>query len=246
MSRFDFGDSLYKEANSSNRQRLSYAEIEVKKGLEAGPFQLLKNAKTETELEQRKALIQGRVDELVTLASNKYEVDAQALQAYASTKVAEVAVTKPKSVKPDSPIGGSSEDSKYADTDKTPDVDGKTTVDDEKAVVEEPKRHKLETVDLNKDKQKDASVKESASSLDLLDLMEICKEYNQMGWAVVEQLETYLETGSLEGLNPNAVEYFQDFLRKVVQVAQGTLAGEEALTELNQLETLPVDEDEIY
>jgi len=50
---------------------------------------------------------------------------------------------------------------------------------------------------------------------DMADILNVCKEYTRLGWAVQEQLETALDKGGdVDGgeLNPNALDQLDDFL----------------------------------
>lgn len=51
--------------------------------------------------------------------------------------------------------------------------------------------------------------------MELSDLIEICRSWNRMGWAVQSQLESVLDGSPLEDQNPNALEMILDFLRDV-------------------------------
>ena len=46
-------------------------------------------------------------------------------------------------------------------------------------------------------------------------ILEICKSYSNLGWSCQEQLHTMIDTGDLEGLNPNAVRYNLEFLNNI-------------------------------
>lgn len=58
--------------------------------------------------------------------------------------------------------------------------------------------------------------------MDISSVLEICKAYNKLGWAMQDQLNDIAESGGeLENLieegklNPNALYYINEFLQKV-------------------------------
>jgi hypothetical protein len=47
----------------------------------------------------------------------------------------------------------------------------------------------------------------------LSEIIKLCKEYSELGWAIQEQLDKLLEDQNcLSELNPNAVKYIDAFL----------------------------------
>lgn len=50
--------------------------------------------------------------------------------------------------------------------------------------------------------------------IELYDVIQICKAYNDLGWAIQEQLDDVLD-GRGEEANPNALDYILRFLDKV-------------------------------
>lgn len=50
--------------------------------------------------------------------------------------------------------------------------------------------------------------------MDIQTLIELCKAYSKLGWAVQEQLEDALSSSDLSELNSNALRMIVEFLRK--------------------------------
>jgi hypothetical protein len=56
--------------------------------------------------------------------------------------------------------------------------------------------------------------------MDLARLMEICKAYNKLGWAVQDQLHDVLENKNYDDQNRNALELIKDFLNDASDVCE--------------------------
>jgi hypothetical protein len=68
--------------------------------------------------------------------------------------------------------------------------------------------------------------------MDLTTILDICKEYNRLGWAVQEQLEKVIDDSDNikemveDGkLNPNALKYIKTFLENIADLT-GDETGE--------------------
>lgn len=130
----------------------------------------VKNAADEEERDLRLDLVDKDVRRLAELFAEKHEVEVEPVYSYAKERLAaEVAVTEPKKVDPEKGIG---EETHEGGPDRF--ADDETDVNSLESVMEEdgidnPKRHKKEQVDLNKDTQKapkaSASVKEAAPTM---------------------------------------------------------------------------------
>lgn len=67
--------------------------------------------------------------------------------------------------------------------------------------------------------------------MELIDLIKIAKAYQSLGWAVQEQLDSFLQ-GEGEECNPNALRLAGGFLRKVESAAGGQEWCEETRQDL--------------
>ena len=54
--------------------------------------------------------------------------------------------------------------------------------------------------------------------MDLSDLIEICRSWNRLGWAVQSQLESVLDGSLVDDQDPNAMDMVLDFLRDVDRI----------------------------
>ena len=58
--------------------------------------------------------------------------------------------------------------------------------------------------------------------MDLTDLIEICRAWDRMGWAVQSQIEAVADGAPIEDQNPAAMEMAVDWLRTVERIADET------------------------
>jgi hypothetical protein len=156
----DMFTELYRLGQESYDSRLSRAQISAYAVAREKFLPFLKQAKTQEDADLRLDLGDSVLVSLAKAAAEKHGVEYGPVLSHITERLAaEVAVTKPKTVKPDAPIGGA-EGKKYLETRprKVPEEglpDDRSDVNELDAVVEEPKRHKQVEVDLNSDTQKD-------------------------------------------------------------------------------------------
>lgn len=76
----------------------------------------------------------------------------------------------------------------------------------------------------------------------IAEFLAVCKQYNDLGWAVQEQLGTVVRGGmNKEGINLNALEYIVQWLYEVQELASGPDGNDKLLRETE--ETLQYCED---
>ena len=56
--------------------------------------------------------------------------------------------------------------------------------------------------------------------MDLSDVIDICRAWDRLGWAVQSQLDAVLDGRDIEDQNPNAMEMVDEFLAVVVEKAE--------------------------
>lgn len=236
----DIFTELYRQSTNTDSAKLARAQVAALSTARSVVGSFVELAKTASEGELRLSLTEDKIRTICSSVGEQYNVEATNLYDYVYSKLAaDVAVTDPKRVKPDSPIGGT-EGKKYQNTDDVPEdgkADAETDIAEMDPVLEdEPKRHKLKHDD-KMDTQEDnepgsgsgstdskafpnhASTKtaDSYGSADISDLINVCRAYAHMGSAIQEQLDSILDSGGVDSveegyLNMNAVPYMKEFL----------------------------------
>lgn len=162
----DMWTELQKQEEQSDAARLARAKTGASSEVRQRLASFVTAGADQQERDVRIMLAEGSIREITAANAQAHGVDEEAVfEAVRAKLAAETAVTKPETKKVDSPIGGE-EGKKYEDNKEAPKVDGKTDTSELKPVVENPVRHKEETVDLDSDTQADNKPGKGAGSSD--------------------------------------------------------------------------------
>jgi len=82
--------------------------------------------------------------------------------------------------------------------------------------------------------------------LEISDIMEICKEYNKLGWQVQNQIENILQLGVKEAISRNVVKkeslpFIKNFLEQIIMSFSFEDAAEQANECLNLIQQYEED-----
>lgn len=152
----DFWASMQAEEKMSHRNTERHASVNASLDAINKFSSFIMQGETQEERDLRLDLVDKDVRRVSELFAEKYDVEVEPVYSFAKAKLAEnTAVTEPKTIDPEKPIGEISEEGgeeRFADA--LTDVNSLEAVLVDEDGLDEVKRHKRERVDLNKDTQK--------------------------------------------------------------------------------------------